>query len=788
MALDSIQLIQGLPRQAVKAADALALRHSGALVEDPRRERPRYFDGRFLAARDLIRDQQYFLTREADLGRAAGSGVAWGLDVSAGATPNSLRIGAGEGFTPAGELVLLPQQLDINLANIPAAELLSAKFGLGRLPAPPLRSRTGLFVLALRPVEFTANPVGAYPTSLTGPRTVQDGDVIEATAIVLVPWQDDGATDALQARRGRAARTIFTQDARAIASANVLPVAMVALQSNTLVWIDEAMVRRELGADRGDLPGLGLAPRGLRLAHLIQHQSHLADVVKLVQGRSFAAATQFPALPPAGPLPPGVIDIRDFTQRYFPSEVDVDFSIVPDDELPAIVEEALALPPIDFLASESALDLTAVLILAPVPRADFRAVLAKLNSRTRVLKPAAPNRLAQQKPLEILQRLRLPLPFVPPNVANPSDAEWARLAQLPTLWFVRRRNLAYRDDLVGNGVAATGDQELALEAAVRGRITSLGLTPRLNTVMAAATSKAAWSVMSLLAVPRIADSPALTAAALGALQAKISGDPGKRLLDAAVLGVGNELKSGSTGTGLLNIEARVGGQVSASAIQALASNDAWRKIDATARIATGVQLGQLVDRLSAAPVATAPASTPTTGAPSTNAPAAPATAATGTPVSPTTTAPATPTPAPVPTRPPVATVPPVVAVPPTLPVAPTPVAGPVPTRPSTGVVPPAAPVVPAPPVVAVPTLPVIGAVANVRPVVAPVAAPLSPSRSSAVADAVRKAATRAAKAAPRQAPEAAAPPAQKAAPKKAAVKKAAAKPPKKTPPTKGGRG
>jgi hypothetical protein len=657
MAINPIQLIQGEPRKPVKAADAALLRGSGALVEDPRRERPRYFDGRFLSARDLIRDQQYFLTREADLGRAAGSGVAIGLDVGPGSSPNMLRIGAGEGITPAGELVLLPHAMDINLANIPAAEMLSAKFGLSRIPTPPLRSRTGLFVLALRPVEFTANPVGAYPTTLTGPRVVEDGDVIEATAVVLVPWQDDGAADSLYARRGHAARTIFTQDVQAIASANVLPVAMLALQSNTIVWIDEALVRRELGADRADLPGLGFAPRALRMAHLIQHQAHLADAVALSQGRSFPAATQFPALPPAGPLPPGVIDTRDFTQGYFPTEVDVDFSIVPDDELPALVEEALALPPIDFQASAAALDLTAVLIVAPVARADFRAVLAKLNSRTRTLKPAAPNLLAQRKPLEVLQRLRLPLPFTLPDVANPSDAEWARLARLPTLWFVRRRNLAYRDDLVGNGVAATGDDEIALEKAVRDRVLALGLNPQLTSIMTAATSKAAWSVISLLALPAIAASPTLTAAALGALRAKISADPGKRLTNAAALSVGNEIRSGATGTGLVSLESKLAGNVSPAALLHIASNDAWRKLDTSARLATGAQLSLLSERLvAAAPVVVVPepavspapplapvAATPVPAAAQAAAPATPTTTGAAPATAPTT--PATPAPA-----------------------------------------------------------------------------------------------------------------------------------------------
>src|SRR5262245_14243012 len=303
-----MNLTQGQAREPIASAEVARLRSSGVLIEDARRERPRYFDGRFLAARDLIRDQQYFLTREADLGRAAGSGVASGLFVNEGPAAQTLRVAAGHGITPAGELVLLPRTLDVQLANIPLAEQLSARFGLSRLPAPPLRSRTGLFVLALRPVEFTANPIGAYPTSITGQRTVEDGDIIEATAVVLVPWQDDGATDALDARRGRAARAIFVDGTDRGVSANVLPLAMIALSNNTLAWLDAPMVRRELGADRADLPGLGFAPHALRLAHLLQHQNHVADVVQITNARSFAAASYFPALPPAGPLPPGAIN------------------------------------------------------------------------------------------------------------------------------------------------------------------------------------------------------------------------------------------------------------------------------------------------------------------------------------------------------------------------------------------------------------------------------------------------------------------------------------------------
>jgi hypothetical protein len=521
-----MNLNTGTAREPIASAQVQTLRDAGVLIEDQRRGRPRYFDGRFLAARDLIRDQQYFLTREADLGQAAGSGVATGLFVQEGGQPQTLLVSSGHGVTPSGELVLLPRDIDVQLANLPVAEQLSARFGLSRLPQPPLRSRTGLFVLALRPVEFTANPIGAYPTSITGQRTVEDGDVIEATAVVLVPWQDDGAADALDARRGRAARAIFTQGSSAGVSANVLPLAMIALQNNTVVWIDEAMVRRELGADRGDLPGLGFAPRGLRLAHLMQYQAHLADVESRSGGRGFPAITHFPALPPAGPLPAGVIDAVAFTQNFFPAEVDVDFSIIPEDELPALIEEALALQPMDLTAPTESLDSTAVMVLAPVPRVEWRAVAARVGQGAtlalRVVKPAAPNLIAQRRPFEILQKLRLPRELLQSVKPGPADAEWQRLARLNNLWFVRRRHLAFRDDLAGSYREISGNDERLVELNLNTRVAQLGLTQRYEEVLRVATPAAASTVIGLLAGKRYLESPVLTAATLGLLSDAIA--------------------------------------------------------------------------------------------------------------------------------------------------------------------------------------------------------------------------------------------------------------------------
>ncbi|MDZ5461699.1 hypothetical protein, partial [Azohydromonas lata] len=590
----SNDLTQGAARQSVPAEQATALRDAGVLALDPRRERPRYFDGRFLAARDLVRDQQYFLTREADLGRAAGSGVATGLHVTRGPNPQTLRLEAGHGITPAGELVLLPQGesgqgLDVALADIPQAEQLSARFGLGRIPQAPPRSRTGLFVLALRPVEFTANPVAAYPTSLTGVRTVEDADVVEATAIVLVPWADDGSNDALDARRGRVARQVFVAQQDAALSANVLPLAMVALANNTVVWLDEALVRRELGADRGDLPGLGFNPRALRLAHLLQYQDHLADVVDtLGTNQRFPASAYFPALPGTGPLPPGVINPVDFTQNFFPPEVDVELSAIPDDELPALVEDALALQPLDLTLPGQALDATAVLILAPVPRAQWRAVTRVLASVSRAVKPAAPNLMAQRRPLEVLQRLRVAQPAVAaPDASNPSDAQWQALAAQQNLWFVRRRHLAMRDDYTGAWEAVAGVDERAVELSLRSRLTGLGLKVQLDKVLASASTAAASSITSLLSSPRLAASDALTAAALGSLveaskAAPTAGADAPALDQAAVLKVAAQLNAPGVGEGLLRVEQAGEGAVSKPKLQQIASGGDWRKVDTQA--------------------------------------------------------------------------------------------------------------------------------------------------------------------------------------------------------------
>ena len=174
-------------RKRVHISALQKYRKGGSVLVDYRRSRPRWFDGRFLKAADLNRESTYFLTRQADLAVAGGTGVVEGLMVSESGA-GRLRIEAGYGMTFDGERVFLPSDVEIAVHNIPLAEQLNADLGLSKKPAPPLRSLSGIYILALRALSFTANPTASYPVDVEGSRRLKDGDIIEATAITLVPY------------------------------------------------------------------------------------------------------------------------------------------------------------------------------------------------------------------------------------------------------------------------------------------------------------------------------------------------------------------------------------------------------------------------------------------------------------------------------------------------------------------------------------------------------------------------------------------------------------------------
>jgi hypothetical protein len=476
--------LQGNALQDARAAEALIL--------DERRQRPNYFDGRFLTAADLTSDQNYLLSRLTDLARTLGKGVSEGLMVRLPdpelptAGPGSLWISAGWGLTGAGELVGLPKDRQVDVGALARIQELNQRFGLAELPAEPQRTLTGLFVLALRPVEFTDGPIASYPTGVTGQRQVEDGFIVEATAITLLRYGDGGPGSG-EEQRSRVARETFLSGEVRLDATGVLPLALVALSRGVVLWVDNWLVRRELGAEAGGSLGLFGASRARRQAHLQHYRSQLEEVLQQRQrqgrGWQFAAAEHFALLPPVGPLPREAILLppgdtngdsggEAFQQVYFPPEIEADLVIVPEDELPAVIEESLALPSIDLTLSPAERDAIAVLILLPVPRARLQSLLNSLarfrkNALRRPLLPAAPGQISRRRPLEMLEWLG-PAGFGAPLgdadstalVSATADAVAAdgtgsatglwreELRGVQQLWFVRRRQFPDRQNVV----------------------------------------------------------------------------------------------------------------------------------------------------------------------------------------------------------------------------------------------------------------------------------------------------------------------------------------------------
>ncbi len=534
-------------RQIVAREDLEDQLGSGPLILDGLRRRPHYFDGRFLTGADLTRDQDYVRQRQADVARASSAGVISGLQVRSFslARGQTMRIEAGVGLTPSGDVVMLTQPRDVPLLDLPLTRQLDAAMGLREEPRVPLGRRTGLFILALRAVEFTANPIAAYPRTITGKRTVEDGDIIEATAITLIPYPETSGAATLHEARRAVARQIFTRRPKGLPQ-DALPLAMLAVERGTVRWVDMAMVRRETGAESGVHVAFGGRPKALAEAHVLQHRGHLADVLAEMQGRGmppvFAAAQHFATLPAAGQLPAAVVqpDAFGFRQFYFPPTVDVDLAFVPGDEIGALVEESLALPPIDLEAQAADLDATGILILVPVTRQRFQRFDHALGSTATAIL-ADPGAAAAKPAFDLLATLVARRRKLVEGAQRDAEAAAAAEAEAlkikawhaafheavaalpmesgrpPLFWYIRRRAIAFQSKVAGVAVAVSGD-DVVMDAIVNENLGRLKLEKRVAALNGSATPQATARLMALLGSRAIAGSDILTVSVIHDLE------------------------------------------------------------------------------------------------------------------------------------------------------------------------------------------------------------------------------------------------------------------------------
>ncbi len=446
----SMQIALRLKIPSKPAANASA-------VQGGSQTRPLWFDGRFLAARDLEREQIYFLRRQAEMGRAGGFGVVHGLMVSQGAAsgspnPETIVIQAGNGITPSGALVMIPTDLTIQLSDLPDEQDLDEQFGLSATPQQPARTRTGLYVIALRPVQFTANPISAYPASIQSPRVAHDGDVVEATAVSLVPYTNPVNNYDASLQQAAVARQIFVAGDTGTLSDSLLPLAMISIDRDEIQWVDPYLVRRDSGP-LYDSVRLGLSDPAAQQAFLMQYDAQLQSVVAARTNGNFSATDYFQALPPAGRFPFDAIDTGNFSQIFFPQQMNVQLSVIPADELPALIQESMSLPPIDLtLAADVYANLSAF-VLFPVPRNNFAALAASLPQMP--LNPALPQVPVNRQPLQLLQLFQSRLKLAPPPPV--SSGAWGTALQGQTYGFyvLRRSEPVFVDFTTPAPIATT---------------------------------------------------------------------------------------------------------------------------------------------------------------------------------------------------------------------------------------------------------------------------------------------------------------------------------------------
>ena len=534
-------------KENLDASEFNALSQSGtAFVSE--QKRPLYFDGRFLTAADLTAEQTYFLKRQGALNRANGFGVIRGLEVSrsAGTASGSeafrVTVAPGSGVTPGGDVVTIENLLSINLADTARIERLDATFGLLEQAKDSARSQTGLFVLGLRSVEYSASPTASYPTSSTGTGGIsqQNGEIVEATAVTLVRYGDtvsDAGDRAGNRARSQIARDIFVNGTVPDFPVNLLPLAMISLQQNTVQWIDNFLVRRELGSSSSATLGLNAIPRALRSAHLQQYNQQFEDLK--ASGSTFSA-NSFDALPAAGQLLKSAINPTDFSQTFFPADVKVSLTIAPTDEIIALIEDSLALPPIDLRENASSgtsnLSTLSLLVVIPMTRQQINTFRQDLAAATaspltglsvfRSLSLAAPGIISKRSPLERLGRLdnfsfpvfsSRPLPLPPADTAaDTADSLWRKAIEAADkLWYVRQRNIPYQAEIVGSAIAIAGN-DTNTESALVSRLGTLNLGDRFNNLNTSAIARA--EAVSLLSAPSLTRSDLLLRSALRDLE------------------------------------------------------------------------------------------------------------------------------------------------------------------------------------------------------------------------------------------------------------------------------
>ena len=334
---------------------------------DPKLSRSNYFDGRLLRASDLTRDQLYLDERLREVGRAIGSGIVRGLQVTL-ADADTLSVEPGLAVAPSGRVLeLADEQLKIRLQDAAAIASLN--------PDSPQRISRGLYAVALQLLEIGTDSAEVYPRDLEGQRGFHFNAWSEGVELVLIPLRNalPNATankksrlagqNSLSARSALVREFIANDGQPADLPEDAVALGLLAIEHGRVLWLDRGLVRR---------PHRHPHAQNALQADLHRHYQELLNEV--LQWRldsslrgEFPASHYFRVLPPYGNLPKTTLNPETGRQAWFPSGYEVSIAPVREDDLPAILAESAALDPID-LEKDDDVD---VMVLVPLSDHQF---------------------------------------------------------------------------------------------------------------------------------------------------------------------------------------------------------------------------------------------------------------------------------------------------------------------------------------------------------------------------------------------------------------------------------
>lgn len=366
--------------------------------QTPRLGRLNYFPGRHLTDVALGREQAVRVDRLALRGQAVAPGVVEGLEVSWRAASGGVQfqLQPGHALTAAGEDMVVDRIVDFAYEDLrlydPVLQRVS-ELPLGLSDDAPAAAFAAVLLLQPGRIEDADLPLAVRPepgaTDFTPCPRVPEDEIYyrttstDAARLILYPLPWDEPPGALW--RNRAAWSVFNREAAGepIPWQDVgVPLAMIGFNDSLFPdWVDRHAVARPAGKPRPRVLIQRSFDARVWWARFEQFCAELSSLPAPV-----GAAQQFQFLPPIGMLPKAYLELLkraaaggnpaawEPTQHFFPRGYTVDVSVVPREQLDALLFDTVRLQPYDLSHLDS------VRLLLPVSQQWFDPDLLKIEA------------------------------------------------------------------------------------------------------------------------------------------------------------------------------------------------------------------------------------------------------------------------------------------------------------------------------------------------------------------------------------------------------------------------